>query len=282
MSIIVSGATGLLGSVLCEHLKERGLEVIRLARSLKTDASSISCDLVTEQPTVKHPEMMEKVDTVVHLAAIAHPGVGGYAKECRLNNVLMLKNMLHCMEDAHWIYASSVRVYDKYHKDDPISVDSRIGALDEYAESKIECEKLLLSKVKSVEIMRLAPVFNENNLGDFKKRIFLPGGVLKASVTPCPRHSFCHTKTFSKYVAETIRSGCSGQWIQHCVDGHVYSQDEMLDGFPGLQVNINRYHVERILKVVSLIWSGSELKIRNKFDRFFVNNVYTKGRVRVG
>ncbi len=277
----MSGASGIIGSRLCKHLSRNGFKIKRLGRNANGDPSVITCDLMNEKPIIKHPDFFHGVSTVIHLAANAH---GLFSKKCKGGkncNTNMLENMLFGLEHAHWVFASSVRVYDMFHSEGFISPESKVGAVDEYGQGKVDCERILLSKVKSVDIVRLPPVFDQSNLNDVKKRVLLPGGVIKVEVYPPPRHSFCHTDTICKYIEEVLRIGPNGRWIHHCVDTQNYSQSDLLKMFPGLQIRVGRHGFERMIKMFKLDQGGRGRIVCRIFDRLFINNLYAPGKVKI-
>src|SRR5690348_13051464 len=78
MRILVTGASGFVGTALCRELLARGhvvrAAVRRLSASAETGLPQIrSPDLAGE---LDQPALVEGVDAVVHLAAVAHRAAG--------------------------------------------------------------------------------------------------------------------------------------------------------------------------------------------------------------
>ncbi len=72
VKLLVTGATGFIGRALCSRLVAEGSSLTALSRSgvqVSSDLASLPVDLKTGLPDRK---LLDGVDTVIHLAGVAH------------------------------------------------------------------------------------------------------------------------------------------------------------------------------------------------------------------
>ncbi len=142
--ILVTGATGFIGSYLLRYLIERGENVLALVRDpkrLKVDVDYVVGD-------VTNPKSLEmafrNVDRVYHLAALFRHGVN--TKEIWKVNLEGTKNIVRmCVEHGcDLLHVSTVGVLG-YANSEPLSEDSPYKPNpNPYAKSKAEAEKFVL------------------------------------------------------------------------------------------------------------------------------------------
>lgn len=117
MRIVVSGATGLIGSALCPHLREQGYDVARLVRR---EADATGGDALW-QPNDGHidPALLEGAGAVIHLSG-ENIGSGRWTaskkraiRESRLVSTKLLADAMAGMNapPGTWLCASAIGYY---------------------------------------------------------------------------------------------------------------------------------------------------------------------------
>jgi UDP-glucose 4-epimerase len=148
MKVLVSGATGFLGSLLVERLVADGEEVVALTRGTPPPSRSLDPRIKWLAMDLESPTQLLKslpdIDAVVHLAG-ATSGAGQdenrFLRENEQTTVMLMREL--ASQTQHFIYASSQVVYgDARHlevtEDFPLSP---IGSA--YACSKVNSENWL-------------------------------------------------------------------------------------------------------------------------------------------
>lgn len=180
MRILVTGASGFVGSATCSHLTELGHEVIRWVGPGNTDegtAGTFSVD-ISDESTFPDQDLVGQIDAVVHCAGIAHR-FGRISKgdfECV--NVRGVENAIRFAGRAgakKFILLSSVLVYGSPRNDHPVNEESPTAPADDYAMSKLAGEEVALrlcrsSKIKLV-ILRPVPIVGEGSRGNVSRLI---------------------------------------------------------------------------------------------------------------
>ncbi|MEM1153284.1 MAG: NAD-dependent epimerase/dehydratase family protein [Pseudomonadota bacterium] len=175
MKCLVSGATGFVGRSLCRQLVDRGHTLIALSKSgtsLPTGMSTVAIDLSHSLPT---PEMLEGVDVVFHLAAIAHQRAESAAYEA-LNHRAALAFARACLNAGvkRFVFISSVKAMG----DAPAGSGERTEQdctlpTDPYGLSKWQAEQSLRAEFAfgpmSVVILRPPLVYGASVKGNLAK-----------------------------------------------------------------------------------------------------------------
>jgi len=133
--VLVTGATGYLGSNLCEGLKRQGIEVIEASLSK-------GCDLLKKEDL----EKILQVDIVFHLASLFPKN-----KEDVLDEIRIMRNVLEFCEKhkSMLIFASSSAIYGR--NKSRLNELAPLRPVNYYGEAKMHCEKLFFkSNVKGV------------------------------------------------------------------------------------------------------------------------------------
>jgi nucleoside-diphosphate-sugar epimerase len=175
MKILLTGASGFLGSALQERFGLEKLETISLGRS---DNNDIKLDLASSAEVV-----LPRVEMVVHAAGKAHivPKTEKDKQDFYKVNVEGTKHLLQALEGntelKKIVFVSSVAVYGKEYGT-AINEESPLLAKDPYGESKLKAEELVASwcRVHGVSyfIFRLPLIAGPNapgNLGAMVKAI---------------------------------------------------------------------------------------------------------------
>lgn len=132
--VVVVGASGLLGSSLCNHLKNNGFKVVTVARNSITCDYRIKANISSELDKVLE---IENPDYIVNLAALTN--VDKCEEDYPLaedSNSEIPKNIAHSeFSRAFVIHISTDHIYDK-----PNSKEEDIILLNNYAKSKLQGE----------------------------------------------------------------------------------------------------------------------------------------------
>ncbi|HLP23681.1 MAG TPA: TIGR01777 family oxidoreductase [Microbacteriaceae bacterium] len=113
MSVLIAGSTGLIGSVLVEHLSREGVAVRRLVRGPETRAG----DIPWHPGDRLNPRVFDGVETVINLAGASIAQIPWTAKrradilESRIDSTRTLVTALRKNPGARLINASAVGIY---------------------------------------------------------------------------------------------------------------------------------------------------------------------------
>lgn len=154
-TILITGATGLVGRHFARRAVDAGYDVQALVRS-HSDRSAldglpvgfVDGDLAKPETL---PSALAEADIVVHAAA--HVGDWGPPEKYRAINVVALEHMLVAAERQRrlerWIQISSLGVYPaRHHYGTDETVPPDLGGLDGYTQTKAEAEILINRHVR--------------------------------------------------------------------------------------------------------------------------------------
>lgn len=191
MRILVTGATGFIGSSLVNRLISNGYEVSVLVRSKKNKRLSAKIEIIEGDLTV--PSSLEKIaknkDIIFHLAAgLPHHNLTG--DEYWAVNVKGLENLLaSCVEGnvKRFVHVSTVGIYGPTSQKG-VSELSRLKLTDAYSITKFKAEEAIrkFSKEKGLPLTIIRPTMGYGP-GDtrpgfinlfklIKKKLFIPIG----------------------------------------------------------------------------------------------------------
>lgn len=272
--LLLTGASGFIGSQIYKALKDN------------FDVTAISSSSVGEEYTALNLlnqsdcELFFKnkeFDYIIHAAAIAHGNNKNSRMEVGEANVLMTRNIFNSLDvrNTKVIFLSSVSVYSFKNNKEIISVNDQPLPVTDYGKSKLACEELLKGKKpESLHILRLAPVYTQNNLKDLGKRVFLP--VLKIPfITKQKRiYSLCHVDVAVSEVVNSISA--SEDSLKIVKDFKDHTQEELLSFFKikKPQVVVNQDIVKPLFFVLSLIPVSKSNIVRDMFTKLFYSAVY--------
>jgi nucleoside-diphosphate-sugar epimerase len=195
MRVLVTGASGFIGSSLCTRLRAAGMQV-----------SGVS---LRESLPVLHGE-----DAVVHLAAIAHRAATPL--ELRRVNVELCAAMgrAAAAAGAHFIFLSSVKVHGEESRA-PFTESSALAPADAYARSKAEAEAALRA-VPGLRLLVLRPplVYGPGVKANFR-------ALLRAVARGLPlpfasirnRRSLLYVGNLCAALGEALRQGLQGTYL---------------------------------------------------------------------
>lgn len=157
--MLVTGATGLVGSHVVERARSLGVPVRVLVRSSSDTALLDEWDVEKVEGDMGNPESLQKaaqgVTVVVHCAAKV--GDWGPVEDYRTINVNGLENLLNAVEASGtlkcFLHVSSLGVYearDHYGTDE--TEPPNFTGIDGYTLTKCESEKLVLDHVRDKQL----------------------------------------------------------------------------------------------------------------------------------
>lgn len=177
MTVLVTGAKGLIGSQLVKALIESGNAVVGVDLTDDDTIAENYCYYNADLADCKRLREIadsNEVDRFIHLAALAHT-----INETDLSwerykhiNVDCAKNVFEVAGDHPVLFISTVDVFGFYDGKKPVDENSPIKPISKYGKSKAmaenECRKL-----KHFNIFRFSPVYTQEIKRDIQKRYYL-------------------------------------------------------------------------------------------------------------
>ncbi len=157
--ILITGATGMVGTAVARRAAESGYRVRALVRATsdRSELEPLGIDFVEGDMAAPEtlPAAVRDVDIVVHSAA--HVGDWGPAEKYRAINVVGLEHLLTAAEREgrlkRWVQISSLGVYPARHHygtDETTPID--VAGLDGYTRTKAEAELLLRRHIEEFKL----------------------------------------------------------------------------------------------------------------------------------
>lgn len=162
-TILVTGATGFIGTHLCNRLEVEGYVVRRALRHPNQDDDVLIGEL---SPEIDWSEALNGVDYVIHLAAIAHINISkndnatNTYRRANAEATLTLAQQAANAGAKRFIFLSSIKVNgDHTEPGNPFFADTPARPKDAYALSKWEAEQGLfkLAETSHMEIVCIRP-----------------------------------------------------------------------------------------------------------------------------
>lgn len=157
--VAVTGAAGLVGSHVVEHLASQGFNVVAIARAITSDKEGVLSGLVARFPnvTLAYADIVDPIATksalkganvVVHAAGIVDPY--GSREAIFATNVGGTLSALRCAKEVHasqFIHVSSLSVITGKGHQYNLADSAPLKLCGEaYADSKVEAEKLVMKE----------------------------------------------------------------------------------------------------------------------------------------
>lgn len=224
--LLLTGASGFLGSALRSFLRERNVPVLTLGRSA---TNSIVCDLTRSSPT-----LTRSMSVVVHAAGKAHsiPRSNREIREFFNVNVKGTSQLLQGLQKAGpppdaIVFISSVSVYGLT-RGKNINEDHPLSSCDPYGMSKVKAENLLLSWCEenkvSLTILRLPLLAGSDPPGNLRSMI---SGIQKGYYVNIGGGVARKSMVMASDVAAIIPTAADNPGIYHLTDGHHPSLKEL-------------------------------------------------------
>ncbi len=150
MKILITGATGFVGSHLCDHLTDKGNEVYSLARNAKKfETHQIKGNLVLGKLTCKGKnEWIDKLpkdlDCVIHIAGLTHSqNIKNFYKVNTKNTKKLIDDLGERYSKLKFILISSLAAQGPSKKDAPVDEGMAPRPVSHYGQSKFQAEVAL-------------------------------------------------------------------------------------------------------------------------------------------
>ncbi len=177
MKILVTGATGFVGSVLCETLREQGQQVVRALRQPLPAAEAQPGDVAVGpiDGTTDWSAALHGVDAVAHLAARVHvmnDTPAGEAEHMKVNaeGTAALARQAFAAGVRRVVFLSSIKVNGEG-RAEPYRADEPPAPVDPYGRSKLLGEQALLAAAAAsggeAVVIRPPLVFGPRVKGNF-------------------------------------------------------------------------------------------------------------------
>lgn len=179
--ILVTGASGFVGSALAKHLADRGQPVLAAVRKANSSVpSNVELGFVGNlTPDNDWSNALIGVDTVVHCAARAHilrETTSNPLTAFQLVNVAATVNLARQAAAAgvrRFVFISSIGVNGTQTTDKPYTVDDMPAPTSAYGQSKLEAEIALreIQRATSLEVVIIRPplVHGPGAPGNFRR-----------------------------------------------------------------------------------------------------------------
>lgn len=303
LNIMVTGATGFIGRFLCDHYKlNKGLialsdERIDIRRSEFVD---VLCDLKN------YHAVSDVVDRyapsiIIHCAGIAHQKVGrisrsDYFQVNSLATEQLAKAAASANPDVHFIFLSSVCVYGEDHHSETICENSECYPSSDYAESKRDAELRLQAlfaggKIKRLDILRLAPVYDSTWSLNLDRRVFAPGkkaylrfGNGDQKISAVSRQNLID---FMEYlILNRDHFGDRYCNTYNVCDEHAYSFNQIIETFKrssdhpgGITFPVPLSWVWVLTRMAGLVFKGKQRWIHSCYDKLASDLVFDNSRM---
>lgn len=165
--VLVTGASGFVGTALCSHLMRRGLNVVAAVREIIGDGEGRHGQVAVENidASTNWEVAMAGVDTIVHLAARTHVlkdrAVDPLAtyREVNVYGSARLAKQAVLSGVRRIVFVSSIKVNGEATSEHPFSEADMPRPEDHYGISKLEAECMLLnvSRSSNLELCILRP-----------------------------------------------------------------------------------------------------------------------------
>jgi nucleoside-diphosphate-sugar epimerase len=239
MSVLVTGASGFVGSALVDHLLRLGMPARALGRT-RPEVDAVFFEGALDDPVVSK-SALDGVDCVVHLAGLAHlihDSTGDPLESYRAVNrdlTIALANQAALAGVRRLVFISSIGVNGAVTTGAPFNEFSVPNPHSNYAQSKYEAEQALqaLAKDSGMEVVIIRPplVYGTNAPGNFGnlmhwigKGVPLPLGAIRN------RRSLVGIDNLVDLIIRCIDHPAAANQVLLAGDGEDLSTTELLRG----------------------------------------------------
>lgn len=232
--ILVTGASGFIGKILCDKLLKQGLYVRTLIRrNISGESDNVNLDLTSDSfPN----EICTNIDTVFHLAGKAHAlaEVAQDIDEYRLINADATRKLLEAARQSgvkRFIYFSSVKAVGDGDRQ-PMDESINSSADTSYGQSKYAAEQLVLQGgyVPHPVIIRPCMVYGNTEKGNLPRMI---EAIRKGVFPPLPevynKRSMVHVEDVVQAAILAAEKPEAAGKVYIVTDGQPYSTRQIYD-----------------------------------------------------
>lgn len=177
-TVLVTGASGMIGRHLVKGLLEKGYSVIGLARretELRAEIKNYKSYVIdlADRGALEKIFADNNITHTIHLAALAHTkGVIDLSVDAyRQANVINAENVFEVAKDTNILFISTVDVYG--FTKGVVSGETEVHPISIYGKTKAEAEEILKKQGGKFNIYRFSPVYTEEVKRDIQKRYYL-------------------------------------------------------------------------------------------------------------
>ena len=233
--VLVTGASGFIGRVLCHHLQQRTVRVLGFMRQ-RCDGpwnEAIMRDLTS---VLRLHESLSGVDTIFHLAGKAHAltenieEASGYQK-INVNGTKLLLEAAVNANVRRFIFFSSVKAKGEG-GETVLDESCRMSPETPYGRSKLDAENLVLNakEIPHVAVIRPSMVYGPGNPGNLGKMI---SGIKKGFFPPFPKinnqRSMVHVEDVVQAALLAAENPQAHKQVYIVTDGQAYSTRQIYE-----------------------------------------------------
>jgi nucleoside-diphosphate-sugar epimerase len=203
MRVLVTGASGFVGSTLCEELNRQGFETKALMRRTSSRANLGSAQFTPVEGDLRNPESLRHavsdVDLIFHVAGVvaARSRADFFAGNATGTQNLLEAAKRYGKNIQRFIYVSSLAAAGPSRPDRPNCEEDECRPVSDYGASKLAGERFALnfSSAFPVTVVRPPAVYGPRDKGVFTFFQSIQRGILPLLGTQVPdprRYSFVH------------------------------------------------------------------------------------------
>jgi len=186
-TILVTGGSGFIGQAVCQALSLKHHVISLDSRPCLADQKnyiSIEAD-IEDETALAHICETYIADVVIHCAGLAHQKLRSKKSADlyeRINSLATEKIAMAAVSanpEVYFIFLSSISVYGENQSQKAIKETDKCLPTSDYAQSKLNAENRLkklygAKRLKTLDILRLAPVYDAQWSINLEKRVFAP------------------------------------------------------------------------------------------------------------
>jgi nucleoside-diphosphate-sugar epimerase len=282
MNLLITGASGFIGSRVVDLLKSEGITFRTLGRS-KND--SIYFDFETDELSKL---CLKGTDAIIHIAGYAHDR-NSYKKQYKKKhenlNFLLTKNLAKLAEKEgvkKFIFISSIKAGGTNIINGYVDEESKGFKNTLYSNSKRKAEHFLLQKVSENKmqtlIIRPSLVYGPNMKGNLK---LMQGFINKGFFPPLPNtnslKALVHVDDVARSILFLLRENTLNKEIYNITDGNLYSPREI---YESLSLSLGKEPLNWSIPFLFFTLLKIIPGIKEIVDKIFIHEPYSSKKIR--